>query len=352
MDKFLRGDDGLPPLLSSDTLQAQLDSKVHKNDHAVHADTLSAHAVTLNTLNTALAGKQDEIDAINTPSIKSILGLGLVDNTRDLDKPISSTVGAVHTSLEARLTVLESFFPTIVPVSQSDNIDFTASLDGKNIQLMNTATGMYTIYVQDAPISRGNGMRMVDETNIDTNMMGFWAYTTPNEGAQAPDDSIWLVNYIPGTDGMMRLTNTYNTDFIWGNGITPSGVNGHMEYWHNNQGHPEWAAQTGGQDYGGAAEVNPSSGVILEKVDGINQYLVNFPAQDGEPQYLVLIQPTASSGLAFLCRKDKMADFIFDTNDVLLIGTNEERNYKLATMTLRVIVDPVSGVQQVDAVSM
>ena len=140
----------------------------------------------------------------------------------------------------------------------------------------------------------------------------------------------------------MRLTNTYNTDFIWGNGITPSGVNGHMEYWTNNQGHPEWAAQTGGQDYGGAAEVNPSSGFILEQRNGVNQYLVNFPAQDGEPQYLLAIQPTTSSAMAFLCRKSKMAQFNFDTNNLLTGSTsNEERNYKLATMTLNVIVPPI-----------
>ena len=220
--------------------------------------------------------------------------------------------------------------------------DFTASLSGKNIQLVNTATGMYTIYVQDAPISRGNGMRMVGDTNLDTNMMSFWSYTTPNDRAQAPDDSVWLVNDIAGSDGMMRLTNTFNTDFIWGNGITPSGVNGHMDYWHNNQSHPSWAAQTGGQDYGGAAEVNPSMGMILEQVDGINQYMVNFPAQDGEAQYLLMIQPTTSSGMAFLCRKSKMAYFTFDTNN-LLTGTNEERAYKLATMTLNVVVPPIQS---------
>ena len=69
--------------------------------------------------------------------------------------------------------------------------------------------------------------------------------------------------------------------------------------------------------------------------------MVNFPAQDGEAQYLVVIQPTISSGMAFLCRKSKMADFTFDTNN-LLTGSNEERNYKLATMTLNVIVPLIS----------
>ena len=65
MDKFLRGGDGLPPLLSSDALQAQLDSKVHKNDHAAHGDVLSTHAATLGAINTALDGKQDKITTVN-----------------------------------------------------------------------------------------------------------------------------------------------------------------------------------------------------------------------------------------------------------------------------------------------
>ena len=233
------------------------------------------------------------------------------------------------------------------------DIAFTETLSLKNVQIMNTALGMYTIYVQDAPVMRGNGMRMVDEDITDTNMMSFWAYTAPNDGATAPDDSVWQVLVMPGSDGINTVTNTFNTDFIWGSGITASGVNGHMEYWNSNghQAHPEWAAMTGGQDYGGAAEVNPSPGVIFEKVDGENQYLINFPAQDGMAQYLVLIQPTTSSGLAFLCRKDKMGDFIFDTND-LLTGTNEERNYKLATMTLTVLVDPVGGGVPISSVPM
>ena len=220
------------------------------------------------------------------------------------------------------------------------DVEFTASLDGKNIQLINTETGMYTIYVQDAPLIRGNGMRMVDEDIQNTELMAFANYTLTNLNAQAPDDSVWLVSTIPGTDGMMRLTNTYNTDFILGNG-GPSGGNGHNDYWHNHQSHPEWASQTGGQDYGGAAEFRPNGGMVLEHIGGTeDQYLVSFPSQDNEPQYLLLLQPTESSAIAFLCRKDKMGDFTFDTNNILT-GTLEEKSYKLATFTLKIVVPPI-----------
>ena len=78
MDKFLRGDDGLSSLLSSDTLQAQLDTKVHKNDHAAHADTLSTHAITLGTLSTALDGKQTKITPTNRATfIGTTLGINM-----------------------------------------------------------------------------------------------------------------------------------------------------------------------------------------------------------------------------------------------------------------------------------
>ena len=44
MDQFLRGDAGIVGLLPPhipDALQSQLDSKVHRDDHMQHADTLS-----------------------------------------------------------------------------------------------------------------------------------------------------------------------------------------------------------------------------------------------------------------------------------------------------------------------
>ena len=46
-----------------------------------------------------------------------------------------------------------------------------------------------------------------------------------------------------------------------------------------------------------------------------------------------------------------MAQFTFNTNNILT-GTNKEHNYKLAMFTFTTVIDPVSGVLQVDAVNM
>ena len=178
MDKFLRGDDGLPPLLSSDALQAQLDSKVHKNDHAAHADTLSTHAATLGTINTALDGKQAKIVDGNKAAFLTTLGVNM-DSKQDKivegnKAAFLTTLGLTDVvttlaSIEQRLTVLEDL---TLPHSHQDDIEFTASLIGKYVKIKNTETSLYVIHAPNAPAT-ANGVMLVDDNVVDAGLMSF-----------------------------------------------------------------------------------------------------------------------------------------------------------------------------------
>ena len=195
---------------------------MHRDDHAAHADTLSTHALTLNTLNTALAGKQDTIAALNAVSIKSTLGLGSVDNTSDLDKPISNAAGAVHTSLEARLAVLENL--TLDPmrflkandgtefvIQQSAYPRFYMEQRGQRVD----AAGVYTDGFENA------SLLLLDSNSQQINTSGIkWTctYSSPNDdyifiNVKDPSvklglNNIWYVTESYGNTNMNLITNT------------------------------------------------------------------------------------------------------------------------------------------------
>lgn len=325
MDKFLRGDDGLPPLLSSDALQAQLDSKVHKNDHAAHADTLSTHAVTLNTLNTALAGKQDEIVTVNAPLVKSTLGLGSVDDTSDLDKPISNAANVVHTSLEARLGVLEGLLQVTYSNSDAD-ILFTQSMAqaGTHIQLYNPLSQTYLIKTNTFW-----GLRSINEG---LNVSPIVGATTPNHNAVSPDDSVFIVKEYG--DGMSCLQSSLTPEWQLGNGATIT-----TNETHSLNGHP----------MANAGEVRPDAGMVFVKVNGtVDKYHVSFPAFDLEAQYLVneyLGNVQFDNGhYPHICRVSKLGDYAWDVQSALpaaVYPTRLSKALALATWQLIVVQPPV-----------
>ena len=257
MDKFLRGDDGLSSLLSSDTLQAQLDSKVHKNDHAAHADTLSTHAATLGEIDTALEGKQDKIvdankvaflntlgvdmdskqDKIvtaNVLSVKSTLGLGSVDNTSDIDKPISSAASVVHTSLEERLAILEEL--TLDPMrflKANDGTEFVIQQSAyprfymeQRGQLMDV-NGMYQDGYENA------SLLLLESNSQVINSSGIkWtcAYSSPNDDyifTNVKDSSVQL-----GLHNSWYVTNSGNTNMnlITNTALTLTSTDARDEY--------------------------------------------------------------------------------------------------------------------------
>jgi hypothetical protein len=147
MDRFLRGEEGLISLLTPHipfTLQSQLDQKVHRDDHAAHATTLTTHATTLGTLD---SGKQDTITADNAGDIKTALGLTNVNNTTDAAKPVSD---ATQTALNGKLSISGVVTPLVIKTQSGgvnspaltlfhSNVPTTASYTGLELKVKNTS---------------------------------------------------------------------------------------------------------------------------------------------------------------------------------------------------------------------
>ena len=267
--------------------------------------------ITTNTINIAAntasvstlgSGKQATITADNKGTIKTTLGLANVNNTADGDKPISSAAGAVHVSLDARLTVLESALQ--VPLKAYYDQLFTESMVGKKIQLYNPASSMYLIQND-----LSWGLRTIDSDNVST-LPAIPGATIPNDGVAGPtDDSIFIV--MGFGVGMHALQSSITPTWQMGNGTTTMQSN----ELHDSEGY----------HMAGAGEHTPSSGMIFVKIPNTtDKYHLSFPASlenHNESQYLINeylgISGYDRGGYPHLCAVSKLADYSWDLQNAL-----------------------------------
>ena len=276
--------------------------------------------ITTNTIN--IAGKQATITADNKTTIKTTLGLANVNNTADGDKPISSAAGAVHVSLDARLTVLESALQ--VPLKAYYDQLFTESMVGKKIQLYNPASSMYLIQND-----LSWGLRTIDSDNVST-LPAIPGATIPNDDVASPDDSIFIVM----GGGMHALQSSITPAWQMGNGTTMMQSN----ELHDREGY----------HMAGAGEHTPNAGMVFVKIpDTTDKYHLSFPASlenHNESQYLINeylgISGYDRGGYPHLCAVSKLDDYQWDLQNAL--SSTEYPNKAIALSTWMLIEVPPS----------
>ena len=252
-------------------------------------------------------------------SINGIPPVQITTNTINI-----AAAAAVHTSLEARLVVLEELLQVPYSNAEADRL-FTESMAGKKIQLYNPLSQTYLIKTNTSW-----GLRSINEG---LNVSPIFGATTPNHNAVSPDDSIFIVKGF-GNDGMHALQSSITPSWQLGNGTTLVTNETNTLY---------------GYAMANAGEIRPDSGMVLVKIDGtVDKYHVSFPAFDNEGQYLIneyLGNVQFDNGhYPHICRVSKLGEYAWDLQSALPTAAYPTRLSKalaLATWMLIEVQPPI-----------